>query len=275
MVITALDSNANYLDFLDMGGTVLGPDLKPLDLEIQQTSPGRYVGQFDADKAGSYFVMVRPGVGQAPIRAGVNVPYSDEFRSQETNLGLLQTIADLTPKNGEPGILIQDPQQPNVAENILDVNSFRRDLPKSSASQDVWHLLVLIGSCLFFFDVFNRRVSLNFAWVRPWATRVRDRVMRREAAPETGETMSRLQSRKAAVDDRLEKRRAAARFEVADEEDRAVDPDLAQQAKVKGTQPAAKPRAGKTLSPQQEEESYTERLLKAKKKVWKDRDQQS
>ena len=48
VVVTALDKDDEFLNFLNMGGTVVGPDMKPLDLRIKQTAPGRYVGEFDA-----------------------------------------------------------------------------------------------------------------------------------------------------------------------------------------------------------------------------------
>ena len=37
--------------------------MKPIDLDIKQTAPGRYVGEFDAKETGSYLVMVSPGAG--------------------------------------------------------------------------------------------------------------------------------------------------------------------------------------------------------------------
>ena len=71
-----------------MNASALDPDLNPIPLNMRQTAPGRYVGSFTADAAGSYFVNVVPGEGAAPLRTGVTVPYSDEFRVRETNLGV-------------------------------------------------------------------------------------------------------------------------------------------------------------------------------------------
>ena len=90
VVVTALDDKNEFLNFLTMTGTAVGPDLKkPLDLEIEQTAPGRYVGTFPVHEAGSYFVTINPGRGMAPLRTGVNVPYSDEFRDRGANDALL------------------------------------------------------------------------------------------------------------------------------------------------------------------------------------------
>src|SRR5205814_1499226 len=83
VVVTALDKEDRFVDFLELGGSVIGPDMKRQAVRLQQTSPGRYVGSFDADDAGSYFLTLGSG-GRASVRAGVNVPYSDEFRDRQS-----------------------------------------------------------------------------------------------------------------------------------------------------------------------------------------------
>ena len=93
VTITALDKDDEFLNFLNMGGSVVGPDMKPIDLKIRQTAPGRYVGEFDSPESGSYFMMLSPGAGMAPILSGVNVPYSAEYLDRETNEGLLKSLA--------------------------------------------------------------------------------------------------------------------------------------------------------------------------------------
>ena len=109
VVVTALDDKNEFLNFLTMTGTAVGPDLKkPLDLEIEQTAPGRYVGTFPVHEPGSYFVTINPGRGMTPLRTGVSVPYSDEFRDREANDALLTQLAAVQPKDGPPGQLIED-----------------------------------------------------------------------------------------------------------------------------------------------------------------------
>ncbi len=68
VVVNALDKNDEFLNFLSMNATAVGPDMKPIPLRIEQTSPGRYVGSFPARDAGSYFLTLNPGTGQAPLR---------------------------------------------------------------------------------------------------------------------------------------------------------------------------------------------------------------
>jgi hypothetical protein len=260
VVITALDKNDEFLNFLDVSGGVVRPDLKAADMKLEQTAPGRYVGTFPAQDAGSYMILISPGPGKAPIRTGVNVPYSDEFRGRPPNEPLLEQLGRLTPKGGSPGRWIDAPENAGHLEALLSVDTFRHDLPKATSSQDIWHYLVLWGSCLFFCDVFVRRVQVGFAWVPALV----GRVLRRQREAPQAETIERLRSRKAEVSTQLDQIRSNARFEAPPEStaDASTLEELAQP-------PAAgSARSGPAMSSKPEEESYTERLLKAKKKAW-------
>ncbi len=265
VVVTALDKNDEFLNFLNMGSTVVGPDMKPIDFEIKQTAPGRYIGEFDARQTGSYLVMVSPGPGKAPIRTGVSIPYSDEFRERATNDALLTAMAHLVPKNGQPGKIIEGADDGELEQQIaklLSTNSFRRDLAPATSSQGVWHLLVLAAGCLFLADVFVRRVTVSFEWVPPLAARIRDRVLRRPSRPDVEATIERLRTRKAEVSDELEQKRASLRFEPIEDGTglAALEEEIAAPA-------ATAPKRTSSLAPEQEQESYTARLLKAKQKA--------
>jgi hypothetical protein len=280
VIITALDQDDEYLNYQSMAGTVLGPNMESIPLDIQQTAPGRYVGEFDSGSAGSYMISVTPGAGQTMIRTGVNIGYSQEFVDRQTNTQLLESIAELSARGGEPGKLL--PPLTSVPERDaekalapqLAVDPFRRDLPKAIASQDIWHWLVLVGSCVFLADVFVRRVQVNFLWLVPIWQRALEIALRRDRQAPTPEIMQRLRSRKAQVDQSIENRRANARFEP---DARApVDPQAiaAAEAKPMSPRPAtstARPESPASDTPQADE--YTSRLLKAKKQVWKERNE--
>lgn len=277
VIVSSLDKDDQFVNYQAMAGTVLGPEMQSIPLSMEQTAPGRYVGEFESGKAGSYLISIR--AGNSMIRTGVNIGYSDEFRNRETNTPLLESIADLKAKKGEAGKLL--PPLPDLPEDAakaeqklqpqLAVNPFRRDLPQAISSQDIWPWLVLAGSVCFFGDVFVRRVQINLEWLVPIWTRFLDIILRRERHEAAPETMSRLRSRKAEVDQSIESRRAATRFEP----DAAivVDPNAIEAAEAKPTTtptqtlPETKPTA------EAEGEDYTSRLLKAKKQVWKDRPQ--
>jgi len=267
VVVTALDEHDEFLNFLNMTGEALGPELKRIAFDLEQAAPGRYVGTFPTQGAGSYYVAVSPGMkGAAPIFSGVNVPYSDEFRDRGTNEALLDELAGMTPKGtpSRPGKVIKAAADSKRTDALLAVDTFRHgELPKATSTQDAWFYLVLVGSCLFFFDVFCRRVQVSLAWVGPLA----GRIIRRQPPPAQVVTIERLRSRKAEVAGRIDQLRSDARFE----------PAAQPTARIEDIQPATTPKPEKPAPPpiaqkeKPEEESYTERLLRAKKKVWDDR----
>jgi uncharacterized membrane protein/Mg-chelatase subunit ChlD len=277
VVISALDKEDEFLNYQAMSGSVLGPDMQPVQMDIQQTAPGRYVGEFDSSKPGSYMIMVM--AGDTTLRTGINIGYSDEFRDRETNTALLERLASLPAKQGEPGKLLpplpllpEDTEQAELAlQPQLQVDPFRRDLPKAKAQLDIWPWLVLAASCIFFADVFVRRVQFDFGWLVPIWQRFAEVVLGRERQESAPETMSRLRSRKAEVDLALETRRAAARFEP--DAAAPVDPNALAAAEAKRTSaPSTVPMPKPTVQAEQED-TYTSRLLKVKKEVWKDRAQ--
>jgi hypothetical protein len=281
VVVTALDKDDEFLNFLSVSGHVVGPNLKPDNLKLHQTAPGRYVGEFPATEAGSYLLVVNPGQGQAPIRTGFNVAYSSEFRDQDTNEALLGEMAQLKPKDSEPGEVIEavadDKSKP--MEQLLAINTFRHNLPKATSSQDAWHYVLLVAACIFFADVFTRRVQINFAWIVPMVVVLRDRILGRPAEDTEPEYMERLQSRKAEVVDRFEQIRSNARFEMPSETESGEEAADISSVEELSDPSATKPKKAKPAKPsiaadkKPEEESYTERLLKAKKKVWEGRDE--
>ncbi len=211
LVITALDPNDEFLNFLRFSGTAVGPDLQPIDLHIEQTAPGRYTAAFPASRAGSYLILASPGPGKTPLRAGITVPYSEEFRALETNTALLEQMASLVPAGGQPGVVINHPDGLDRMDALLEIDTFRHDLAPASSSRDAWPLLVVAAACVFFGDVLVRRVQIGLGWVRRgWA-----RLTGRKAPVPAEQTLQRLRSRKAEVVSEIERQRAAARFEPA------------------------------------------------------------
>lgn len=262
LVITALDPNDEFLNFLRFSGTVVGPDLQPIDLHIEQTAPGRYTATFPAGRAGSYLILASPGAGKTPLRAGITVPYSEEFRALETNVALLEQMAALIPTGGQPGVVIDHPDGFARMDALLATDTFRRNVAPASSSRDAWPLLVLAAACVFFADVLVRRVQMGFGWAqRAWA-----RLRGRQAPVPAEQTLQRLRSRKAEVVSEIERQRAAARFEPAPGPAADLSALVGPPARPSAPSPAAAP----TLAAPPEEESYTARLLKAKKKAWEE-----
>jgi Mg-chelatase subunit ChlD len=273
VVVNAMDEDEEFSKLRQMTATAVGPDLKPLPLRIEQTSPGRYVGSIPVGTAGSYFVTLSPGADQAPIRTGVTVPYSDEFRDRSPNDALLGQLAASVPSGGRPGKVIELREPVGKDRPKPSVDPFRHDLPKATSNQDAWHYLLLAACCVLFGDVFCRRVNISFAWALPLAVRVRDWVLRRQPKAAAPEFIERLQSRKAEVSDRFDQLRAATRFEAPAESKANLDvlqtATAAKDDLKKDQKPAAPTPTDQAKS---QPDSYTERLLKAKKKVWEERD---
>jgi hypothetical protein len=273
VVVTALTDDDEFLNNLSMSGVGADPELKNVQLNMVQVAPGRYVGEFDADRAGSYLMAINTGMGGAPLLTGITVPYSAEYRERESNTGILKTLAAYKPKGGKEGVMIDKPLvKENVPLLVQENDTFRPTLQKANSSQDIWPLFLMVAGCLFLADVFVRRVQVNFEWVIPATAWAWNRMLQREVVEAADERMDRLRNLKATVSNQLDERRAAARFEPqADVDTSGRDPSeiLGEAAAGGGAEAPPPPRAGGPL-PQAEQESYTERLLAAKKKMRKD-----
>ena len=264
VIISALDKNDQFLNFLNMAGMVVGPDLKASELKVEQTAPGRYVGTFSTREPGSYFLTLSPGPGQAPLRSGVNVPYSDEFRDRTTNEPLLVQLAATKPEGGPSGELLPALDDATTLATRLSVNSFRHDLPKASSRQNAWHTMLLLAAWALFADIFVRRVHVGFGWVPPLVQATMGRLLHRAAAPAPAEHLERLRSRKAEVREHIEQFRATARFEAPPTPAGTAEP----LEPLTPPPPAAGPTPQMTPEQKAEEDSYTARLLRAKKEAW-------
>ncbi|MEM8679875.1 MAG: glutamine amidotransferase, partial [Planctomycetota bacterium] len=264
VIVDALDKNDEFLNFLNVAGTVVSPGMESQSLALRQTAPGRYVGEVEATESGSYFVNLIPGAGRSPIRTGVNVPYSSEFRDRETNIELLKSLAQMEPVGGEAGQLVETGFVPGSA---LGLDPFRRTLAKAISGDSVWPLLLLVASAVFFGDVFIRRVAVSFDWLPPVAARVTNFILRRVPEEAPDQELARLRSRKAEVTDELAQRRAAAKFEP--DADAEIDVEVLQIEPTDGPRRKAPGKSEPSLGPAEEESSFTSRLLKAKQQAQK------
>jgi hypothetical protein len=157
---------------------------------------------------------------------------------------------------------------------IRQFDTFRHNLAKAVSVQDVWPLVLLLVACVFFGDVFVRRVTVGFGWVSAFLLAIRRRVWGSDDEHAAAEQrMERLRSRKAAVAEQMDERRAAARYEPQISE--GVDAQqVLEQAAGAGETPHETPgKARPSMAPLDatEQESYTARLLKAKQQARKHR----
>ena len=142
-------------------------------------------------------------------------------------------------------------------------------MARAFSSQDIWFLVVLLAACLLFLDVFVRRVQISFAWVPVLAGRAGALLFGRQQEATQVETIDRLRSRKAEVAGQVEQLRATARYEASEDAGSDAPIDLAAPPAEAPDTKTQKPSLADQDAP--EEDTYTSRLLKAKKKAWKDK----
>ena len=277
VVVTALKKDGDFLNFLNMSGAGTDPKMGTIGINFRQEAPGRYVGEFAADEAGSYLLAISPGKGFAPLLTGASVPYSAEYRERETNHALLTTLAGFKPKGArESGKIASVDLQPGTVNRLTEmIDTFRRTLPKAISSKDVWPLFLLLAASVFLADIFVRRVTVHFYWVVPAIAWAYNRLLRRPQEEVRDEVLERLRSRKAAVASQIDERRAATRFEPVADEQPGPQRDLSEvmaEATAGGSAAPQRPAETPTVagSRAQEETTYTERLLAAKKKAKRD-----
>jgi uncharacterized membrane protein len=287
VVVDALDKESQFLNFLQIQGSILSPDLKRTKVELVQTAPGRYEGTVEnAEASGNYFVnlgFAGPDNIKGVVSTGISVPYSDEYRELKSNPGTLETIASLT--NGE---VLSWKRRPDgsldMARTLADSKPFRRDAYTQTPRglSPLWPLLLFGSAVLFLCDVAIRRVSPDFERMRKLINDQWEKLRGREVAPQP-EYMEKLKSRKAEVSDAIDRSRTATRYEAPTPSDMEGSPipnvidDLIKGGTGDGPKAPERSPSTKTSGlgaegPKAEAESYTNRLLKAKNKVWEDRE---
>ena len=264
LIIDAIDKDGSYVNFLKMSGRMLSAANEGSGLDIRQTAPGRYEAEFEAGSSGVNILHVgfeNPETGQQGfVSSGVAVPYSPEFKHLESDDDLLARAAEAS--GGR--ILKPDPEADPV---------FESDMPPSLSFQSIWETLMVIAFALFFMDVIARRVIFSRDDLRQALATVAARVSRKKTT-ERDKTMDALLTRKKKTFEKTESVEPSADFQESLRRKAASSPasddvrrELEQQARpgAGATESAqAKPAA---TSPDEEDDSYTGRLLAAKRRA--------
>jgi uncharacterized membrane protein len=251
VIVEARDADGGPLVNVDLRAGITSPaaaDAAPPELRFEQKNSGVYEAEFKAEDAGAYFIHVtarwkdKDGkeVGDS-VRAGVTIPYSPEFAEMESNTDLLDRLRALT----------------EGAES------------EGRSPQPIWPWLLALAGVGLFFDVAVRRITLEPARVVAAARALWARLRGRAAEARPAEFLDRLRSRKAQVGEALDRGRAGRRFE--------GEPPSASPPAAEGVPPPPPPRpaAPPAAAPAPEEQGdYASRLMRAKKRVWKDRDKE-
>ena len=286
VVVDALDKENQFLNSLEVRGYVVNPELKSTPIVLQQTAPGKYEATVEsADASGNYFVnlgYLGSDRTQGVLTSGVSVPYSDEYRELKSNPTTLETIATVTGGGTTYWKTFPDGRA-DLRRTVDAVDHFRRDpaLVNPRSFRDLWPTLLWLAAVLFLADVAVRRIAPDVDRLRKAVADQWNKLRGQEVVPAV-EYMEKLRSRKAEVGEQLDRTRAATRFEApAPSEGSApsvaveplLDPGAAPADPQGPRRPSGPSGPGLANDPKQAQpESYTNRLLKAKQKVWEERD---
>ena len=180
-----MDEAGEFVQFSDIVGQVIDPNMKAEGLALRQVGPGRYRGQFQASGAGSYMVNLRyrraGRDGQTGLtQSAVTVPFAPEFRDLSDDTALLAEVADIS--GGR--VIKGDLSQANFFE--------RSGLTFPRTAYPLTKPLFLIWLVLFLLDVAVRRIVLD---IRAMARKVASAI-RLPARGVASPTLARLQERR-------------------------------------------------------------------------------
>jgi len=152
--IEAIDSEGKFIQFANIEGQIIAPDISANALELTQVGPGQYRGRFQGSTSGSYIVNLRyRKLGENAktqfTHTTVTIPFAPEFRDLSDNAPLLAEVSDIS--GGR--ILVSDPNQ----ANLFDYTG----LKFPSTQMPLNRPLMFIWLVLFLLDVAVRRVVLD------------------------------------------------------------------------------------------------------------------
>jgi uncharacterized membrane protein len=153
--VEAVSKENGFLNFVNIAGTLVGPDGKAKDFRLEQTGPGTYEADFDANAAGDYVYMLNytgeKGISGMLPPGGLAVNGSAELRNLDSNDTLLRQIKDRT---GGRWLTPFDADSANL---------FSRDgLMVTTSPQPIWDRLIPPLLLLILIDVAVRRIAWDW-----------------------------------------------------------------------------------------------------------------
>jgi uncharacterized membrane protein len=271
IIVEALDADKTPLSIDELKAGVSTPkfkvkDDKKFELKFEQKNAGIWEAEIPGDEVGAYFINVqakwkKDGKDMIDtVRAGITIPYSPEFAEMDSNASLLERLRDMTGGKSYR----DDKDALAAAARLAEVF---RPVPESHASlQPLWPWLVFLAAICLLFDVALRRIAIQpeAVWNRAVAgwSKLRGRAVAEES---TTAFIERLKSRKAAVGDEMDKKKAGKKFEGVGG-GKVIDAPVVVTPTAEKPKPAAKPKEAA------KEEDFATRLMRAKKKAMEERD---
>ena len=171
--VQSVQPDGSPRDFYTTSAVLVGPDLEPVEADLDQVAPGVYekdLGELDSGAYAVRITQIRPGSAALGRTVGLVAPIAAEYRLLGANQPLLATLRAAT-----AGREIVTPLEP-----------WRHDLQLTSSFTELWPWLLVLALLLWPLDIALRRVSLGrreVADARAWAARAWRR--RGAAAPRT------------------------------------------------------------------------------------------
>lgn len=194
---------SSFVNFLQVAGTVLGPDGRPQPVTLHQTGPGVYEVALPTQEPGNYIVSLfvqgnASGSGDADQRhvvfSGAIKPEGTELRRFRSNRARLEQVAQIT------GGRVLDPTSRHT-QTLFD----RGSITASRSIRPLWRPLMFGLLSVFLLDVAIRRIAWDFASVMRWVTQrfeVLGRMMK-SREDEAATTLDALKKRANQVDQHL------------------------------------------------------------------------
>jgi hypothetical protein len=261
--VEAIDAEGKFIQFANIEGQIIAPDVSTDALELTQIGPGQYHGQFQAAASGSYVVNLRykklADDTTHFTQTTVTIPFAPEFRDLTDNAPLLAEVSDIS--GGR--ILGSDPNQADLFDYA--------GLKFPETEMPLLRPLMLIWLALFLLDVAARRIILD---VRAIARRAASFIRLKKSERKADQTLDRLRARRQTLRDQLSARKAdqsaSRRYQVS-EDYRGEMPttETVKRAETKVKKKAEKPVPEKAETI--EDSSHIQRLLRAKHKAAENR----
>jgi len=164
--VESVETDGSPRDFYRTMATIVGPDLEPREIVLDQVAPGVYEQELGEIASGAYAVRVtqtRPGAPALGRTVGLVEPVAAEYRLLGVNSAFLAALRAAT----------------GGTEIALATDPWIHDLRLTASFTELWPWLLILAMLLWPLDVALRRVSLGRrelldarAWVgRRWRRR--------------------------------------------------------------------------------------------------------
>ncbi len=164
--VEAVNPDGSFIQFSQIDGQVISPEIDTNPLELSQSGPGQFNGIFRAGGPGSYIVNLRyRKVGDEKThltQIPINVPFAPEYRDLTDNSALLKETAEIT--GGRVLAAPWETDDPAAQEAaIQNANIYQyggMEFPQTQLP--IIRPLMLAWLVFFLLDVAVRRIAVDF-----------------------------------------------------------------------------------------------------------------